>query len=83
MCECMYIYGFEYICAYHCKEMDSMNQFQSLDEAVCISLWANALGKGINLSLLPPAMGKIVGLTGLFSLDKATSLGGKSLNSNP
>ena len=40
-----------------------------------ISLSTNTLGKGMNPIILPPAMGKIVGQTGLFSLGKATSLG--------
>ena len=47
----------------------------SLDEAVCISLSANALGKGMNSTILPPpAMSKILGHTGFFSLDIATDL---------
>ena len=35
----------------------------------------NTLGKSMNPIILPPAMGKIVGQTGLFSLGEATSLG--------
>ena len=38
--------------------MELSIQVQILDEAVCISLCANALGKGMNLSVLPPAMEK-------------------------
>ena len=38
--------------------------------AVCISHSANTLDKGINITILPPAMGKIVGQTGLFNLDR-------------
>ena len=30
----------------------------NLNEAVCISQSANALGKSMNLTILPPAMGK-------------------------
>ena len=33
-------------------------RFQILDEAVCISHSANTLRKGINLTILPPTMGK-------------------------
>ena len=37
----------------------------------------------MNLPILPPAMGKVVGLTGLFGLGIATGLGkGNILNSN-
>ena len=31
---------------------------QILDKAVYVSLYANALGKGMNLSVLPTSMGK-------------------------
>ena len=41
----------------------------------CISRSTNTLGKGMNSIILPPAMGKIVGQTGSFSLGEATSLG--------
>ena len=47
----------------------------NLDETDCISHCTNTLGKGRNLIILPPAMGRIVGQTGFFSLDEATSLG--------
>ena len=36
--------------------MDLLIQIQFLNKAVCISLWANALWKGINPSVLIPAM---------------------------
>ena len=36
----------------------SSNPVQTLDEAVCISHRASTLGKGINPTILPPAMGK-------------------------
>ena len=39
---------------YHLKELQT--QVQNLNKAVCISLFAN--GKGVNLSVLPPAMSK-------------------------
>ena len=48
---------------------------QTLDEADCISHRTNTLGKGMNPSILPPAMGKIEGQTVFFSFGKATSLG--------
>ena len=38
--------------------MDSMIRVQILDEAVSISLCANALGKVMNPSFLPLAIGK-------------------------
>ena len=38
--------------------MESMTRVQILDEAVCISLQANALGKGINPSVFLQAIGK-------------------------
>ena len=41
----------------------------------CIPHSINTLGKGMNLIILPPAMGKIVGQTRFFSLGEATSLG--------
>ena len=40
-----------------------------------------SLGKGMNPIILPPAMSKIVGQTGFFSLGEATSRR-KTLNSN-
>ena len=43
---------------YHNWEMGLMKQVQTLNEAICISLCANALGKIMNLSLLFPAMDK-------------------------
>ena len=48
---------------------------QYLDEAVCISDSTNTLGKGMNPTTLPPAMGKIVEQTEHFNLGMATSLG--------
>ena len=46
-----------------------------------VSLYVNALGKGIDPSLLPthPTMDKIVGQTELFSLDTASNLRKKKL----
>ena len=38
--------------------MDMTTQVQILDEPACISHYANALRKGMNLTLLFPAMGK-------------------------
>ena len=55
--------------------MNTAIQVQTLDEAVCISLSTNTLGKGMNPTILPPAMGKIIGQIGLFSFGMATSLG--------
>ena len=54
----------------------SSNPSSYLDEAVCISHSANnTLGKSMNPTILPPAMGRIVRQTELFSFDIATSLG--------
>ena len=39
-------------------EMDTVNQDQILDETVSISHGANTLRKGMNPTILPPAMGK-------------------------
>ena len=38
--------------------IDTVIRVQILDEPVCISLCANAFGKGTNLYLLPSTMGK-------------------------
>ena len=55
--------------------MDTATRVQILDKTDCISHSTNTLGKGMNPIILPPAMGKIVGQTGFFSLGEATSLG--------
>ena len=54
--------------------MDTATRVQILDETDCISHSTNTLGKGMNPIIPPPAMGKIVGQTGFFSLGEATSL---------
>ena len=46
--------------------MDVTTQVQNPDEAVCVSFHSNALGKGVDPSLLTPAMSK--------SLDRMGSL---------
>ena len=38
--------------------MDTAAQVQILDEAVCILHSTNTLGKSMNPTILPPAMGK-------------------------
>ena len=62
MCVCVCVYVL--ICMWHnvyChKKINLMSQIQILDEAICISLCANAPGKGMNLSVFPQAMDKIV-----------------------
>ena len=45
-----------------------------LGEAVCISLSADTIGKCMNPTALPLAIGKIVGQTELFSLGMPTAL---------
>ena len=55
--------------------MDTATRVQILDETDCISHSTNTLGKGMNPIILPPAMGKIVGQTGFFSLGEVTCLG--------
>ena len=52
--------------------MDAASGVEILDEAFCISHNGSTLGKGINPTVLPPAMGKIVGQAMLFSLGMAT-----------
>ena len=59
--------------------MDTPTQVQILDEVVCISRNTNTQQKGMNLAILPPATGKIVGQTEYFSLGRATSLGEEKL----
>ena len=48
--------------------METVTQVQILDEAVCILHSANTIGKGMNPTILPPVMGKIVGHILLFSI---------------
>ena len=48
-----------------------------------VSHSTNTLGKGMNPIILLPAMGKIVGQTGFFSLGEATSLGGGNSEFKP
>ena len=55
--------------------MDTTARVQILDETNCVSHSTNTLGKGMNPTILPPAMGKIVGQTRFFSLGETTSLG--------
>ena len=55
--------------------MDSATQVQILNEAVCFLSCANTLRKGMNPTIFPSAMDKIVGQTGLFKLGVAASLG--------
>ena len=52
---------------------------QILNETVCISHSANILGKGMNPTILPPAIGKIVWQTGFFHLALVTSLGERKI----
>ena len=42
----------------HSSEMGTVTQVQILDDAVCISQSTDTLGKGMNPTILPPAMGK-------------------------
>ena len=56
-------------------EMDPANRVQVMDKTDCISHSANILKKDIHPTILPLTMGKIVGQTGLFSLDIAAGLG--------
>ncbi len=55
--------------------MDKVTRLQILDETDFISHSTNTFGKSMNPIILPPAMGKIIGQTRLFSLGEATSLG--------
>ena len=60
-------------------EIDTVTRVQALDEPVWILYSANTFGKGMNLTIFPPAMGKIVGQTRIFNLDMATYQGGGKL----
>ena len=51
-----------------------INPSSNLDEAVYISHGTNILGKGINPTILPQVMGKIMEQNGLFSFNMFTSL---------
>ena len=55
--------------------MDTVIRVQILDEPVSISHSANTVGKGMNLTILPPSMVRIVGQTELFNLGTATGIG--------
>ena len=59
--------------------MVKVNQVQILDVAVYISHSGNILRKGMSLTILPPAIGKIVGQTRLSNLDMPTGLGEEKL----
>ena len=59
--------------------MNIVTLVQTLDEAICISHSTNTLWKSMNQAILLPAMGEIVGKTGLFSLGMATDLGEREL----
>ena len=64
-CSVIELYLHTYIIAQselNATEMELALWVQILDMVICISLCTNKLGKGINPSVLPPAMGKIVGL---------------------
>ena len=54
MCTCSY--GTKYLIMY--IDCFSKPKFQILNEALCISLHVNVLGKGINLCLLSTTMSK-------------------------
>ena len=54
--------------------MNKVTQVQILDEAVYISHKGNSLGKDMNSTIPSPAMGKIVGRTGLFNFGIVTDL---------
>ena len=55
--------------------MESVIRVRIVDEIVCISHYANTLGKNMNPTILLPALGILVGQTGLFNYGMITSLG--------
>ena len=57
--------------------MESSTRVQILDAALYVSLRANIFGKVMNTSVLPAAMGRIVGQIDLFCLGLASGLGEK------
>ena len=54
--------------------MNTATRVQILDDAVCISHSANTLGKGMNPTILPQAVGNIVDQTWFFNLGMTTRL---------
>ena len=48
--------------------MNTTTRVQNLKEAVCISHGANIFGKGMNPTILPPAIGKYWGILGSLTL---------------
>ena len=61
--------------------MDTVTWVQIPDESLSISHNANTVRKGMNPTILPPAMGTIAGQTVLFNLAMATGKR-KTLNSH-
>ena len=72
-CLCVCVQNTYYICMYTINiyiyiystrgvmvllDINTVTRDQMLDESVCISHSANALGKGMNSIIVPPAMGK-------------------------
>ena len=51
--------------------MESVSWDPNLDEAICISHGANIVREGMRLTILPPALGKIVGQIVAFNPGKA------------
>ena len=49
-------------------EMDSVTRAQILDETICILHSPHTLGKVMDPTILPPAMGKLLGKLGSFTL---------------
>ena len=50
------------------KQMESVIQVQILAEAVCLLLLSQILGKGMNPSVLPPAMDKYLSILAYLTL---------------
>ena len=53
----------------------SAHEFKSWTRLIAFHIALIPYAKGMNPIILPPAMGRIVGQTRLFSLGEATSLG--------
>ena len=53
--------------------MNLSSQIQILDKVVSISFQTNALDKGMNLFLLPPAVNKIIGHTWFSSFGRTAN----------
>ena len=62
--------------------MELATLVQIIGKALCVSLYANSFGKGMNPCVLPFAMDKVIEQTEFFKVVEVTNLGEGKLNSN-